>query len=297
MLDQPAEGDGPSLTAKPRQAEKSAARSRKSPDTTDEKGVVSRVVSVMWALSEHETFMPLGQIADLCGLSASTAHRLLKQLADLGMIARGPQRRYCLGPEFHYMASLIEARSQFVQASMPYMREAVRQLGHTCFVSLYLPTKQSRSAIAKIDPVEPPRVAATVRESRSLLWGSSGRSILAYLPSDTIAQILDKAQPSPGSGRRPPTLQSLMRSLREIQARGYAISHGELEHDVVGMAVPIFGPDHKIVGNLAIAERKSRWNKDSERLVSTVLMQQAAMIALHLGQPARPAFPFTATTG
>src|SRR3546814_16357197 len=74
----------------------------------------------------------------------------------------------------------------------------------------------------------------------SLYWGASGKAILAFLPDDEIEQILRREGASPASGEKPPSLRARMAELREVRARGYAISEGQKLPGARGVAAPVF---------------------------------------------------------
>jgi len=159
------------------------------------------------------------------------------------------------------------------------MREVVERSEQTCLLYIHMPARRSRIMVARLDPAHPLPIRTGLLEHNSLVWGAPGRAILAHLGRAEVEASLASAPPSPLGGRPPPGRHLLLRSLAEIRARGYAVSSGEMERDAVALAVPLFAPEQQVLGDLAIAERRPRWNALRERCAASLLGARAAELS------------------
>ena len=223
--------------------------------------------------------MSLQQVATTCGLPASTTHRLLKQLQDLDIVIQAPDRRYMVGSDLLFMGAMVSSTHRLMKAAEPAIDEIFGRCQKSCVLSLYLREKRGRLAT----DVDPERAAAglSCTRFRDLVWGCTGRAILAFLDHDQIEQITASPGRSP-TGRAPPDRSILRESLIEIRSRGYAYSQGEVSRYGVAVAVPIFQPDRQIVGSIAVTEQRPKWDRAEQERLAELLARQAARISRSL---------------
>ena len=116
----------------------------------------------------------------------------------------------------------------------------------------------------------------------SLLWGASGKSILAFLPSEVVDEVLEFAPHSPATGRSPPSRRSIKKELAVIKERGYAISEGENLPDARGIAAPVFGP-RGVMGCICITSPKSRLPTVNVDRIGEEIVRRTASLSARLG--------------
>jgi DNA-binding IclR family transcriptional regulator len=77
----------------------------------------------------------------------------------------------------------------------------------------------------------------------SLVWGSSGKAILAFLEPRVVKEIRRAAGRAPGSGLAVPKDADLQTQLAAIRRDGFAITTSEKLPGARGIAAPVFGRD------------------------------------------------------
>jgi DNA-binding IclR family transcriptional regulator len=238
--------------------------------------VVGRVVAVLWTLAEQDRPATLQQIARRCGLPASTTHRLLRQLQKLGMATQTADRRYQPGIDLFYMGAVVTSRSLVMEAVRPLIREVIARTQRTCLLSLYVPARRGRVLVAHIHPNEPLPPRFQLNLHRDLVWGSTGRAILAYLDKHHIEQAVDRAPPSPARGQAPPDIATIWRWLEQVRAQGFALSQGEVSPTGTAVAVPLFGSAGTVVGSIAVTEEHCTWKAATRDRLANILIDQSA---------------------
>jgi len=68
-----------------------------------------------------------------------------------------------------------------------------------------------------------------------------------------------------------------------IRANFVEASFGERDPDCAGIASPVFGPEDKLIGALSVSGPKTRFNKDTIRLMSDLVLDGAVHLTLILG--------------
>lgn len=247
------------------------------------RNLVGRVVLILQAFSEGQTILSLKQIVERSRLPASTAHRLLDQLVQHGIIERWTQRRYCIGAEFIRMSMIVSAKVRLAEVARPIMQDIAQQLNMTCLLSLYVPTRHRRIPVVRYDPRDSALNRIALQNHQSLVWGAAGRVILAHLPPDVVEIVRRTAPPCPVTGKMAPGRASLNRTLERIRVRGYDSSRGEIiSRDIVAVAAPLFGAEQRILGNLAVATANPR--ASDEQAAADLLLAKSRKLSSQLAR-------------
>ena len=253
-------------------------------------GTVARVVQLLACLAEAEGPVSIKFLCQTLKLPASTVHRLLGLLADEGMVERSADRPiYSPGLELVRIASLLASKIRIVDVAKPFMRAIVRDCDETCCLLQYIPTLRKVMAVHAEFSSHPLRYRIEFFQPHSLLWGATGRSVLAFLAPEDIAAALSDNDASPATGASLPARDALLADLAEIRARGYAITHGQKIQGAVGIGTPLFNSERKVLGSLCITIPETRFNRKAQARLSQMLMQRAGELSRALGFAPLPA--------
>jgi DNA-binding IclR family transcriptional regulator len=245
-------------------------------------GTVARVALLLRVLAEAEGEASLSDIAERMRLPASTTHRLLNLLQEQGFVERGQgSRSYRAGLEFLRVAGLVTSRAQLTDVARPFMQAVVEACDETCMLSVYLPRNRAAMIAKVIYGSHPLRYEATLYQPSSLVWGATGLGILAFLPPETIDDVIEHEGPSPASGK---TIKaaSLRRELATIREQGYALTHGQKITGAVGISAPVFNAGG-VAAALCITLPESRFQEAMEARLARTLKEQAGRLSQALG--------------
>jgi DNA-binding IclR family transcriptional regulator len=185
-------------------------------------------------------------------------HRLLQVLLRSGLVERGSGQTYRQGRELHRMASHLVANFDLVRSARPFLEQLVAKWHETAVLCVYSPT--SRKAIIT-DVAETPnllRFAVERGGEIALPWGSLGRAILAFLPAGEIEAVMREATVGPLTGRPRSTRGEMEEALAQIRAERYA-RYFNPDHDIAGIAAPIFGAEDEILGCIGVTMPSKRF--------------------------------------
>lgn len=239
--------------------------------------VAERVIAVLWSLSEAGTSLSLQEVAQHCDLAPSTAHRLLKQLQSMGMVHQTTKRRYQPGSGLISMGALTIGRSRVLDTLRPLIVETMQRAEKPCILSLYMPSRFARIVVVHTLPTGSRLVSFEHIPQRDLVWGATGRAILAYLPPAQIDDAIRRAPPSPVTGKRADRA-SILTELAAIRGQGYGASQREVVPRGEAVAVPLFDNSRRVVGSLAVTEDDSRWSGTTRKYLAGMLAQQSARL-------------------
>ena len=234
-------------------------------------GTVQRVIEVIRFFSERGD-ATLKELSLSVSLAPSTCHRLLELLGNSGLIEQDPVgRRYRIGRELFRIAALVQSKNDIRATAMPFLRKLVDACDETSVLCLYLPAEHKLIFAELVESSMMLRYQPPMNVPVSVLWGASGRSILAFLDKDEVGVVYASEGRAPGSGEVLPSRRALEGELATIRARGYDITYGQRISGAVGIAAPVFGADGKVLGSLCVTVPKTRIAaKDRPRLGAIV---------------------------
>jgi DNA-binding IclR family transcriptional regulator len=252
-------------------------------------GTVARVVQLLACLAEADGAVSIKFLCQTLKLPASTVHRLLGLLADEGMVERSADRPiYAPGLELVRIASLLASKVRLLDVAKPFMRTVVRDCDETCCLLQYLPDRRKVMALHAEFSSHPLRYRIELYQPHSILWGATGRAVLAFLPPAEIDAAIQDGDPSPATGERLPSLATIHADLAEIRDRGYAITQGQKIEGAVGIGAPIFNSERRVIGSFCMTIPETRFNKKTQTRLSQILMSRAGELSRALGYAPLP---------
>jgi DNA-binding IclR family transcriptional regulator len=221
-------------------------------------GTVARTVQMLRYIAEHpET--KIKEIAEALNLAPSTCHRLLDLLAREGMVEHDKIRRcYGIGLEFFRIAAQVQTHNEIRDLALPLLRRVVDACHETCVLCMYDAGIGKLLFVEKVDSSRLLRYQLPMNEPLSVLWGASGRAVLAFLPPNEVERIYDSEGNAPASGEARPSRKALETELKAIRARGYAVSFGQKIAGAVGINAPVFDAHGRVIGSLGVTAPESR---------------------------------------
>lgn len=248
-------------------------------------GTVSRAMALLRVLAEADHALGVKDVAERLGLPASTTHRLLQLLIHEGMVAYvASERRYNVGIEYTRLAGLIAARRDIVQIAGPYLREVTAQSGESCLLGLFRPHKGDMMFVAQEESPHPLRFHIPLHEPLPVVWGCSGRVILAHLSEEEVDAILAATTAAPVTGEAPPEPAPFkQKTLETIRERGYDVTFGEKIPDSVGVAAPVFSAEQGVIGSISVSIPKARFKMNSQGGLGAMLSKSARALSSALG--------------
>ncbi len=260
----------------------SIAAPRVSADT----GTVSRIALLLRLISKQSGSFNLKDIATEAGLPVPTVYRLLDLLAKEGLVAQdGARRGYRIGSELYRIGSLVKVNTPIARMIESILAQAVAEVDETCHFAQYLPAQLAVMFDARVDCSHPLDFRWEVYKPRTLLWGASGRTILAYLPEDTVDQALTaEAAASPS---RLPERAELDQALAAIRRLGYGFTESQRVAGAVSIMAPVFDAGDKIYGALGFVMPEQRFSPDRLEVLVDTAKKCASQVSIAMGATIR----------
>lgn len=276
--------------AEPRAKRSSRADVESSPEAEQEEGATSFIEPADGPITK--AFQLLMVLADAPGegigvraisrqlvLPVSSVHRLLSVLVGAGMASRNPEtRRYTIGVEAYRMAAQISRGMKLSEVAMPALRKLAAEFNETVLLGVYLEQQGQMMFAERVDGTQLLQYRIALLSPLSLVWGASGKSILAQLEPRMVKAVLSAEGPAPASGVLPPSEAELEAQLETVRRKGFAISEGEKLPGACGVAAPVFGPAG-VAGCLCITSPVDRLTDVTIRSLTARIVEEAGYLS------------------
>lgn len=257
------------------------------PRVSGDTGTVSRIASLLRLAAELPGPFSLKDMAAASGLPVPTTYRLLDLLVKEGLLAHdGARRGYRIGTELYRIGSLVRARAPTSDLIVPILSKAVTEVGETCHFAQYLPVQLAVMFDSRVEAAHQLDFRWEFHKPLSLVWGASGRTILAYLPEEKVTQAL-AAEDKLATTSPPPSRRDLDKALQDIRRLGYGFTRGQRVPGAVSILAPVFDEQNRIFGALGFTLPEQRFTDDRLNDLVRVAKKSANELSAALGADPR----------
>lgn len=224
---------------------------------------VQRVVAILLALGENDSpqrSMGVVEVAKAVGREKSQVSRMLKTLAETGIVDRDPDTLgYRLGWRFFTLAARA-GEQQLLTCAPDIMRGLVRTVGER--VHLTVLDSPGGLTLLSENPSRSVQTANLVGRATPLHSTSSGQALLFDTDDDGIRELLRGADFTVGGPKAPRDVADFISRVRRAASRGYAVCVDEYEDGVAAAAAPVRDFRGRIVAAINISGPKFRIARD-----------------------------------
>lgn len=234
---------------------------------------LARMVGVLDLFTEQGLHRTAEDIGEALGVSQPTTYRYLKILSDAGLLQRGPDARYTLGPRIVVLDHYIRQADPVLRCCVPFMKELVSQTGLDCVVSALngdwlLDTHREWGSM-------PADLSYGRGRPRPLFQGAAPKVIVAGLSTPQLRRLFDARAEDIAAAGLPTDWPGFRRTYARIRKDGFYFSNGELEANLAAIAVPVHQSDGSVVAALSLVTTVQRMAViDRSKLIP--LIQRAA---------------------
>lgn len=228
---------------------------------------VDRIFSVLDAFSPDRPKLSLQEISDRIELSKATTFRLVNSLSDAGYLVRLDDQRYCLSMKLLRLAGVVASGLSVRDIAHPVMVEIGRETGET--VSLNTVVGTDRVCVDVVESSARIMHIVNLGEHAPLLYGATGKALLAHLPEAEQAAIV-KTLP-----RGAPFNQTELKAeLVRVRKQGYAITGGERVPGSLAISVVLFDINDRGTYCLTLTGPEARMKDNHEDNLACMLQAQ-----------------------
>jgi len=214
---------------------------------------VDKAFQIIEVMSLHQVPMRLQDIARECGMSASTALRMLAALQARGYVRQQEGNyRYFFTLKFCQLTGRISVQEVLHDTVHPHIQELANRTGESIAVGI-----EHEYHLVYVDEVRPAGSnAISFRETRGSIAHLHANSIGKLLMSEFSENQINAVIAQEGLPRMTfytiTDRDTLSQELAKIRDSGVAIDHEECELGMRTIAVPVRGANGKLVCGLSL---------------------------------------------
>ncbi len=238
------------------------ARRDSSPDFIE---AIARGLDVIRAFGPGQPVMSLAAVAAASDLPRPTARRILLTLEQLGYVRQvGGQQGSAgqvgqlgqAGGGYELTPRVLDLGMSYVlsrglwEVARPHMAALVARTGESSSIA-----QLDGSDIVYVARVAVPKIvtlAVTIGTRFPAMQTSLGKVLLAALPPDEAERVLAEPSRSGITPRWQPDASERAAALREVRARGWALTDEQLARGIRSVAVPLRDGDGRVIAALNV---------------------------------------------
>jgi DNA-binding IclR family transcriptional regulator len=238
--------------------------------------VLKKASELIDCLGQAGEPVSLAFVRSALDMPKSSTHRLLAELAALGIVRRTEDGRYSLGPRLLYWGEAAGETFDLRTVAEPAMRRLRDDVGES--VHLYIRDGDTRTCIAAVEARHELRPFIQLGRPLPLRAGAAGKLLLAFADEDTQRLELRRARSASTEYPNAPGAD-LADQLERLRAERWAVSIGERENGVAAAATAIVDTRDRVVAALCISGPTTRLAVDRLDALRTPMEACAAEIS------------------
>ncbi|NMH91976.1 helix-turn-helix domain-containing protein [Pseudonocardia bannensis] len=210
---------------------------------------LARGLEVIAAFGPARPTMSLTEVATATGLARPTARRILLTLAELGYVRSG-ERGFALTPRVLELGVAYVRSMGLWEVARPHMERLVARTNESCSIA-----QLDGSDIVYVARVAVPKIvslAVQIGTRFPALQTSLGKVQLAALPADELDRVLAEPSRSRLVPRWQPDRAERDAELREVRARGWALTDEQLTRGIRSVAAPLRDGSGRVIAGINV---------------------------------------------
>ena len=236
-------------------------------------------MNVLNLFTTEKSVWTVQEVCSSLQVPLSTIYRTMRELTGVNMLHLARDGHYRLGPAFIEFDRRTRLTDPLTQRASTMLVDIVQHAGVPCLALL---ARLYGNTVMCVADAKSPGSAVQSSYERGrpmpLTRGATSKVILAQLPPRRLKKVLETAGSAPSDA----VMDSFRKELLTIRKNGYAIGHGEVDRERVGVAVPVSIPEQDIIASLSLVLYAGQWNDIVQRRLVPLLVSSAAVLSEQL---------------
>lgn len=224
--------------------------------------------------------LSLSELSKEMGVGRSGLYKMLAVLQREGLVSRGDNKKYSLGPVLYGLGTLYYELKGLHGVAEPVMQRVSSITQET--VSLGIREGDDAILIAKIESSYDIRLFDRVGKKYPCNAGAIGKILAAYLDQERINSLLFGTELVKKTPNTIVTIPELKCEYEKIRVQGFAVSDSENTPGAFGMSAPIRNKNGQVYACICVAGPKERFTTEKIQAWIPVLIEAGKEISQRL---------------
>jgi DNA-binding IclR family transcriptional regulator len=185
-----------------------------------------------------ETKRPFGynEMVNVLGLNKSTVFNILHTLDSLGVLEKGPDGLFRLGPRLFVLGNAAAGGSELIKTVHPYLETINNDFKLSSFFGIL--SGKEVVILDKADRAQGIKISTEIGMRLPVFAGVAGKALLSQLPETEIDKILQDSVPKRFTSKSIVDKDALKKEIALVKETGIAYDREEYIEGLVAVAVP-----------------------------------------------------------
>ena len=240
---------------------------------------VKNALEVLEILAEYEYGVHLGELATKLKLSLNCTFRIMKTLAEKGLVEYDQQQGlYRLGAFSATLAQKLLKSISVVSYAHPVLEELVRRHDETAYMTVI--KDNDVLFLDMVDCGHPIKASSLVGRRLPFFTNAAGKVMRALDSRDLLEKLIKKS----GRHKKMPDMEELDAELQQIRRSGVAIDREGLGEGIISVAVAVRDYAGKVVGAITLIGPSFRLLADRlDNEIIPSMQEEAEMLSMKFG--------------
>jgi DNA-binding IclR family transcriptional regulator len=248
---------------------------------SDPHRATSRVLEVFEYLATTGETATLASLSQRLDVPKSSLLPLLRTLVARKWLEQPMPATYRVASTPMFGGRWSAERQELPELARPFLVRLAMETGESSILGVLQPSGDCVVYIDKVDSPQIVRYVAELGAARPLHCTSSGLAVLAFLPHERRAALVDEIPLSRFTSRTVTDRRQLLQRLQQIEQEGVAVSMQEFNLGAVAIGAPIRDRDGQVKAACALAGPAERMQpaleKHKEAVKATALAISATL--------------------
>lgn len=213
-------------------------------------GSLLKALEILDLFSVEQRELTARDVVDRLDMTVQTAHRFLLTLEYAGVLVSPRRGQFTLGQKLEELGKLAFEVSPLPSLVRPVVEALSRELTESVMACRL--GRQGAICMASTPSPRPIRVSVDVGALLPFRTTAQGKLFLAQMPPPERLARLRQEAARRGIALSPEEAERAERDAQEVARQGFATNFGENESEIGAIAVPVVGPDGRVVLTLSV---------------------------------------------
>jgi IclR family KDG regulon transcriptional repressor len=198
---------------------------------------IDKCFTILTLMAESKRPFGYNEMVKILGLNKSTVYNILHTLDDLGVLEKGPDGLFRLGPRLFILGTAAAGGSELIKTVHPYLET----INHDFKLSSFFGILSGRDVIIldKADQAQRIKISTEIGMRIPVFAGVAGKALLSQLPETEIDEILSQNTPKRFTSKSITDTAAYKTEILSVKEAGIAYDREEYIEGLIAVAVPL----------------------------------------------------------
>ncbi|HPJ66310.1 MAG TPA: IclR family transcriptional regulator [Desulfobacteraceae bacterium] len=230
---------------------------------------IDKCFLILALMAEAKRPFGYNEIVRNLGLNKSTVFNILHTLNDLGVLEKGRDGLFRMGPRLFVLGNAAAAGSELIQTVHPYLETINREFKLSTFFGIL--SDQEVIILDKADRAYRIKISSEIGMRIPVFAGVAGKALLSQLPETEIDKILSQNTPKRYTPRTIIDKAVYKEEILRVKKTGIAYDREEYIEGLIAVAVPIQTHREDLQASLWTVGLKQEFREDGMMRIAKFL--------------------------